>query len=131
MLVVCWSGDTSGQILVTLSGRGDIGQAVVSESANQVSDQLSRCGVGTRQQPCSEHRARSTTKVEWLDSSRSLIVGEQQHTFHLFDLWLTRLCSNINMIFFSLLLGLKYGRKANCPSASSSPNGASPGYCNF
>jgi hypothetical protein len=45
MLVVCWSGDTSGQILVTLSGRGDIGQAVVSESANQVSDQLSRCGV--------------------------------------------------------------------------------------
>ena len=44
MLVVCWSGDTSGQILVTLSGRGDIGQAVVSESANQVSDQLSRCG---------------------------------------------------------------------------------------
>ena len=46
MLVVCWSGDTSGQILVTLSGRGDIGQAVVSESANQVSDQLSRCGGG-------------------------------------------------------------------------------------
>ena len=44
MLVVCWSGDTAGQMLVTLSGRGDIGQAVVSESANQVSDQLTRCG---------------------------------------------------------------------------------------
>ena len=38
------SGDTSGQMLVTLSGRGDVGQAVVSESANQVYDQLSRCG---------------------------------------------------------------------------------------
>ena len=39
MLVV-----TSGQMLVTLSGRGEVGQAVVSESVNQVCDQLSRCG---------------------------------------------------------------------------------------